>query len=100
MKSPISSVGIIEPEGILNGSTRKERSKNTIRITGKKLIEYSTHQGCLASAGLRFLREYLSKSHTSPVTASNRNRNKAKLTGCSSLVAGLQHGEEGFLGNL
>ena len=50
MKSPTSSVGTIELDGILNGSTRNERSRNTIRITGKKLIEYSTHQGCFALA--------------------------------------------------
>src|SRR3979409_632379 len=50
MKSPTSSVGTIELDGILNGSTRNERSRNTIRITGKKLTEYSTHHGCLAPA--------------------------------------------------
>src|SRR5512145_453840 len=49
MKSPTSSVGTIELDGILNGSTRNERSRNTIRITGKKLIEYSTHHGCFSS---------------------------------------------------
>src|SRR6185295_2295231 len=79
MKSPISSVGIIEPEGILNGSTRNERDRNTIRITGKKLIEYSTHHGCLDSFDLLFLKKYLSKSQTTPVTASRRNRNSAQL---------------------
>src|SRR5437016_11121686 len=61
MKSPTSSVGTIELDGILNGSTRNERSRNTIRITGKKLTEYSTHHGCLASAG----RERRSEEHTS-----------------------------------
>jgi hypothetical protein len=56
MKSPTSNVGIIEPEGILNGSTRNERRKKTIRITGKKLAPYSTHHGSLASVA-RFLRK-------------------------------------------
>src|SRR6185369_10800155 len=80
MKSPMSSVGIMEPDGILKGSTRKERSRNTARITGKKLIEYSTHHGCRASGDRLLLRTYLSKSQTRPVTASSRNRNSAKLT--------------------
>ncbi len=39
MKSPMSRVGSMEPEGILNGSTRKERSRKTMRMTGKKLLE-------------------------------------------------------------
>ena len=47
MKSPTCKVGIIEPEGILNGSKRKERSTKTIRITGKKLAPHSTHNGSL-----------------------------------------------------
>src|SRR4026207_2354858 len=97
MKSPISSDGIIEPDGILNGSTRNERRKNTIRITGKKLIEYSTHHGCFASGGLLLRRMNLSRSHTRPVIASSRNRKSAKLIAGSSLVARLQDREEGFL---
>src|SRR5882757_7321467 len=97
MKSPISSVGIIEPDGILNGSTRNERSRNTTRITGKKLIEYSTHQGCFASSFLDFRKKSLSSSQTTPVIASNRKRKRAKLTTFSSLVARLQDCEERFL---
>src|SRR6266851_9677323 len=79
MKSPTSSVGTIELEGILYGSTRNERSRNTIRITGKKLIEYSTHHGCLLSLALLLLRKYLSRSHTAPVTTSRISRNSAKF---------------------
>src|SRR5687768_4014590 len=79
MKSPTSSVGTIELDGILNGSTRNERSRNTIRITGKKLIEYSTHHGCLASRPLVLLSQYLSNSHTAPVTISRISRNSAKF---------------------
>jgi hypothetical protein len=90
MKSPISKVGIIEPDGILNGSTRNERSRNTTRITGKKLIEYSTHQGCLASFCLLLLRKNRSTSQTIPVTDSSVNRKSAKFTGFPSLVARLQ----------
>src|SRR6185436_1964642 len=102
MKSPTSSVGTIELDGILNGSTRNERSVNTIRITGKKLIEYSTHQGCLASFGLPFLSTNLSSSHTAPVTRSRINRNRAKFTkpARSSTIPPLQDGEERLLRNL
>jgi hypothetical protein len=56
MKSPISSVGIIEPDGILNGSTTNERSTNTARITGKKLAEYSSHHGWRSFSSARRLR--------------------------------------------
>src|SRR6266513_3049387 len=79
MKSPTSSVGTIELDGILKGSTRNERSRKTIRITGKKLIEYSTHQGWRASLLLRFLRKYLSSSQTRPVTTSRIRRKRAKF---------------------
>src|SRR3989449_7138310 len=76
MKSPTSSVGTIELDGILNGSTRNERSRNTIRITGKKLTEYSTHHGCLASAGRERRSHAASSAHTTPVTTSRISRNR------------------------
>src|SRR5437879_3929141 len=79
MKSPTSSVGTIELEGILNGSTRNERSRNTIRITGKKLTEYSTHQGCFAPSGRRFRSHSDSSAQTRPVTTSKIRRNSAKF---------------------
>ena len=48
MKSPSSSVGIIESEGIRNGSKRKERMRSTIRIIGKNERAYSTiHEGAV-----------------------------------------------------
>src|SRR5687767_4381514 len=100
MKSPTSSVGTIELEGILNGSTRKERSRKTIRITGKKLIEYSTHHGCLASGRRRFLSRNMSSSHTRPLTTSSVNRKRAKLKARRSTVAPLQHRQERLLRNL
>src|SRR3989442_10562165 len=59
MKSPTTRVGTIEPEGILNGSTRNERSRNTMRMTGKKLFGYSIHQGSFSSFSSR------SEEHTS-----------------------------------
>src|ERR1700761_298874 len=46
MKSPTSSVGTIDPDGILNGSTTNDRTTNTTRMTGKKLAVYSSHHGC------------------------------------------------------
>jgi hypothetical protein len=36
MKSPVSNVGIIEEEGIRNGSNTKVLTTNTKNITGKK----------------------------------------------------------------
>ena len=38
MKSPTNRVGIIEPEGMRKGSTRKERRINTAKMTGKKEV--------------------------------------------------------------
>src|ERR1043165_3767534 len=45
MKSPSSSVGIIESEGMRNGSNRNERISSTMRITGKNERAYSTTIG-------------------------------------------------------
>src|SRR5436853_7902042 len=100
MKSPTSSVGTIEDDGILNGSTRKERSRKTIRITGKKLAEYSTHHGCFA-APRRFFSHSTSTPQTSPVTTSKISRNRAKFITAarSSTFTPLQHGEERLLRN-
>src|SRR5215510_1090031 len=95
MKSPTSSVGTIELDGILNGSTRNERSRNTIRITGKKLTEYSTHQGCLRP-GARARRSHAASSaQTPPVTTSRISKNSAKFNSPP-----LQHREEGLLRDL
>src|SRR5436190_16854118 len=100
MKSPTSSVGTIELDGILNGSTRNERSRNTIRITGKKLTEYSTHQGCF-SPGVRLPRSHsASSAQTAPVTTSSSSRKRAKLMALASRVTPLQHREERFLRDL
>src|SRR5690606_28049903 len=45
MRSPFCRVGSMDPDGILKGSNKKERSRKTTTITGKKLAQYSTHQG-------------------------------------------------------
>src|SRR3954465_4952083 len=100
MKSPTSSVGTMELDGILNGSTRNERSRNKIRITGKKLPEYSTHQGCL-SPGARLRRSHsASSAQTAPVTTSSSSRKRAKLIVLASRVTPLQHREECLLRDL
>ena len=53
MRSPTSSVGIIEPDGIRNGSNRNERNTNTTRITGKKPAGNSIHAGWWTSRSRR-----------------------------------------------
>src|SRR5947207_1109451 len=56
MKSPTSSVGRIDDDGILNGSARNDRSRNTINKTGKNAFEYSTHDGSRKAADSTFSR--------------------------------------------
>src|SRR5215831_2148825 len=110
MKSPTSSVGRIDELGILNGSAMKERNRNTMRRTGKKLFGYSTHHGSGASGG-RFLAKYRRSARaTAPVATVSRNRMSAKFIGKGTASAGegqrvsffsdLENGEEGFLGDL
>src|SRR5487761_1988562 len=101
MKSPTISVGIIDPEGILKGSNRNERSMNTARITGKKLFGYSTHQGSFSPIVRFLLNTRMSSSQIPPVTTSRINMINAKSIFLpESLIVDLQHGQEGFLGNL
>ena len=45
MKSPARNVGSIEPDGIRNGSTTKDRSSSTITMTGKNERDQSTYHG-------------------------------------------------------
>ena len=45
MKSPTSNVGIIELDGIRNGSYKNERTTKTINKTGKNERAYSTNTG-------------------------------------------------------
>ena len=79
MKSPTSSVGRIDDDGILNGSTRNERSRNTIRMTGKKLFGYSIHHGSGSPSARFLLNTSLSASVTAPVMTSRMNRIRAKF---------------------
>src|SRR5215470_6835518 len=110
MKSPTSSVGLIDELGILNGSARKERSRNTISRTGKKLFGYSIHHGSGVSGG-RFPAKYSRSARaTTPVATVSRNRMSAKFIGmgtdCAcegrrvSFFSNLENGEEGFLRDL
>src|SRR5512135_1983082 len=99
MKSPTCKVGIIEPDGILNGSTRNERNRNTIRITGKKLLAYSTHQGSFTPAGRLERSRKRSSSQIAPVSSNNENRIRAKVIYLSyrSFFFHTQDGEERLL---
>jgi hypothetical protein len=68
----------MEPDGILKGSTIKERTKNTTKITGKKLFAYSTATGSATPTG-RFLRKTkLSSNQINPVITSIATMNNAK----------------------
>ena len=71
IKSPTNNVGIIEPDGILKGSTTKERNIRTTKITGKKDFEYSRISGSfLTPFWLRFAaKNTISISQIPPVTA-------------------------------
>src|ERR1700681_4225180 len=79
MKSPTSSVGRIDEDGILNGSATNERSRKTISRTGKKLFGYSIHHGSRAPAGRRFAKTSLSARAMHPVATVARNRISAKF---------------------
>src|SRR5258705_5675562 len=81
MKSPTSSVGRIDEDGILNGSATKERNRKTISRTGKKLFGYSIHQGSRASGARCLAKTRRSARVTAPVTTVARNRIRAKFIG-------------------
>src|SRR4030095_3777724 len=98
MKSPTSSVGRIEDEGILNGSARKERSANTISRTGKKLFGYSIHHGSGAPGARRFAKKRPSESAIAPVSSVARNRISAKFifVGSSGKAPGARRRSDGI----
>jgi hypothetical protein len=72
-------VGIIEPEGILKGSTINERIKNTKKMTGKKLLEYSTRIGSFVFLGLFLLKTKISRSQMTPVIIKTITMINAKI---------------------
>src|SRR5436309_11342811 len=79
MKSPTSSVGRIEELGILNGSATKERSRNTMSRTGKKLFGYSIHHGSGSSGRRGLANARRSASAMTPVITVRMNRIRAKF---------------------
>src|SRR5688500_3460517 len=79
MKSPTSSVGLIDDEGILNGSATNERSRKTLSSTGKKLFGYSIHHGSGASGARRLANTRRSARATRPVINVARKRISAKF---------------------
>src|SRR5437899_4966706 len=107
MKSPTTSVGRIDDDGILNGSATNERSRKTIRSTGKKLFGYSIHHGSRASGARSLAKWSLSASAITPVRTVARNRISAKFMAGAfvgirfgSLVADLEDREKRLLWNL
>src|SRR5579862_5886944 len=81
MKSPTSSVGRIEELGILNGSATKERRRNTISRTGKKLFGYSTHHGSGVPGARLRAKNSRSASVMTPVSRVSKKRIRAKFIG-------------------
>src|SRR6476469_3152367 len=79
MKSPTSSVGRIDDEGILNGSARNERRRKTASRTGKNDFEYSTHTGSRAPAARLPAKNSRSSSQMPPDTTVSTNRIRAKF---------------------
>src|SRR6185312_10769108 len=79
MKSPTSSVGRIDDDGILNGSARNERSTKTTSNTGKNDFAYSTQTGSGDSGARLPAKNRRSASQMTPVSAVNRNRIRAKF---------------------
>src|SRR6185295_4667907 len=79
MKSPTSSVGRIEDDGILKGSATNERSRKTISRTGKKLLGYSIHHGSRASEPRPRAKNNRSRSAMAPVASVARNRISGKF---------------------
>src|ERR1700682_318484 len=51
MKSPSNRVGIIESEGMRNGSNKNDRITNTNTMTGKNERAYSTATGSRTRSG-------------------------------------------------
>ena len=96
MKSPVSNVGIMEFDGIRNGSTMNDLRTSTIRNTGKNDFEYSTIRdgGALdtgappssdartAAARRRRVSTAASKAQMSPVA----NTSRTMTVGKSNLI--------------
>src|SRR5690606_17168186 len=111
MKSPTSRVGIIDEDGIRNGSATKLRRISTAKITGNSEREYSTTVGSATSSPSACIsRRWRAKNRRSssqirPVRAASTVRIRARSIFTlgylprlrRSLVVHLQNGKEGLL---
>src|SRR5687768_13286929 len=113
MKSPTNSVGIIEPDGMRNGSATNARRISTINNTGKNDFEYSTYHGSLCTADracappcssraasfMRRLKKRRSMSIMPPVNMVplTSNISRSRFIIFSALLFHLQHGKKGLL---
>ena len=90
MKSPSNSVGIMESEGIRNGSNKNERITKTSTMTGKNERAYSTAMGSrtrsagvpadAAASFLRSAKKSRSSAQMTPDSAPTTTSIKLKST--------------------
>src|SRR5690606_15931500 len=107
MRSPSSSVGSIDDDGMRNGSATKERSRKMMRMTGNSERAYSTTTGMSVRPSARRFGASTAASNAQirpPATVSTKS-SKAKSTlipfpSVSLFLSDVQHGQEGFLRNL
>src|SRR5574340_408130 len=126
MKSPTASVGRIDDDGIWNGSTTNDRSRNTASSAGKNDFAYSTQTGSRAPGARFAARNRRSTSQATPEITVSTKRSRAKFIAVgsysdgfrarrapgraagaplshavrASLAARLQHGQERLLRDL
>src|SRR5487761_2130881 len=98
MKSPTASVGLIDDDGILNGSATNERSRNTTSRTGKNDFAYSTQIGSREPGARVASRNTRSASHARPVMEVRTNRMRAKSIGGGSCRGSVVIGWNGGTG--
>src|SRR5690625_1052695 len=103
MKSPIHNVGIMDPDGILNGSNRKERNTSTRSKTGKREPRVSDVLPSAPTASLPLRRGRSQNFSSAQSTAAARVSTvkisaKSRFIG-SVLLVGSQNSQESFLRN-
>ena len=81
MKSPSSSVGIIESEGMRKGSNRNERISSTSRMTGKNERAYSTDDRLRRACGRRAAAcsTHASSAQIAPVRNVSNDQNQREV---------------------
>src|SRR5690625_1365438 len=103
MKSPIHNVGIMEPEGILNGSNRKDRNTRTSSKTGNSEPRVSVVLPSAPDASLPLRRgrsQNFSSTQSTAATRVSKVRISAKSRFMRSvLLIGSQNSQERFLRN-